>query len=68
MSEEIPPIVPPPILPPPVIESVDPEVQFDENGCISKELSCRGCGYNLQGLRPEGLCPECGMILPLGRD
>ncbi len=60
MSESIPPIVPPPILPPSVIEAVDPEVQFDENGCISKELSCRGCGYNLQGLRPEGLCPECG--------
>lgn len=60
MSEKIPPIVPPPILPPTVIESVDHEVLFDENGCISKELSCRGCGYNLQGLHPEGLCPECG--------
>lgn len=60
MSEKIPPIVPPPILPPPVIETVDPEVQFDENGRIADELSCRSCGYNLQGLHPEGLCPECG--------
>lgn len=25
-----------------------------------RALSCRGCGYELTGLGPEGNCPECG--------
>ena len=25
------------------------------------ELTCRGCRYELRGLRPDGVCPECGM-------
>ncbi|MCH7547309.1 MAG: hypothetical protein IID30_12990 [Planctomycetes bacterium] len=60
MPEHNPPIVPPPIVPPPVIDAGHLEVQFDENGCINQTLACRGCGYNLQGLHPESMCPECG--------
>jgi hypothetical protein len=26
---------------------------------IDRDLPCRGCGYNLRGLSPEGRCPEC---------
>lgn len=61
MSENIPPIVPPPILPPPVIEAGRREVRLDEDGRIAEPVDCRGCGYNLQGLTPQGKCPECSM-------
>lgn len=27
---------------------------------ITDDRKCRNCGYNLHGLRPDGLCPECG--------
>lgn len=27
---------------------------------------CRGCGYDLRGLRPGGACPECGERIPSG--
>ena len=26
-------------------------------------LVCRGCGYDLKGLAPDGVCPECGMAI-----
>lgn len=29
-------------------------------GVIENDLHCAVCGYNLHGLRYEGLCPECG--------
>jgi hypothetical protein len=35
------------------------EVALDENGCIAEPVPCRGCGYILQGLAPDGTCPEC---------
>ena len=28
---------------------------------IGQELPCAGCGYALFGLKPDGVCPECGM-------
>jgi hypothetical protein len=28
---------------------------------IDRDLLCRGCGYNLRGLLPTGICPECAM-------
>lgn len=29
---------------------------------LSKEdVACVGCGYNLRGLEPGGVCPECGL-------
>ncbi|MCH7547310.1 MAG: hypothetical protein IID30_12995 [Planctomycetes bacterium] len=61
MSEKIPPIVAPPIVPPPVIEARRREVRLDEDGRIAEHVDCRGCGYNLQGLTPQGKCPECSM-------
>ena len=27
---------------------------------------CRGCGYDLRGLKPGGKCPECGTSIPSG--
>lgn len=33
----------------------------DEQGRLSAELTCRQCGYNLNGLSPTGMCPECGL-------
>jgi hypothetical protein len=32
---------------------------------IQVDTSCLHCGYNLRGLRVDGLCPECGS--PIGR-
>ncbi len=26
---------------------------------ITEDLKCIGCGYNLRGLTPEKVCPEC---------
>lgn len=32
---------------------------------VSADIACIGCGYNLRGLRANGVCPECGQdILP----
>ncbi len=33
---------------------------FDASGVIGIDHHCRRCGYNLRGLREEGICPECG--------
>lgn len=41
------------------------EVAFDTDGRISENLHCRGCGYNLRGLRAEGACPECDVSIAL---
>jgi len=35
-------------------------VRVDENGGLAEDIACRKCGYNLRGLRTEGVCPECG--------
>ena len=37
---------------------------FDASGTIFVDVACRRCGYNLRGLKPDGLCPECGT--PIG--
>ncbi len=37
-----------------------PDSPQNGSGTLDKDLSCMGCGYNLRGLSPEGLCPECG--------
>lgn len=37
---------------------------FDESGTIISDVACRRCGYNVRGLRADGLCPECGT--PIG--
>lgn len=40
------------------LSSIRP-VAFDVAGAIDSDLICRRCGYNLRGLKPEGICPEC---------
>lgn len=32
---------------------------------IKYDLFCHRCGYNLRGLNPDGLCPECGQPVTL---
>ncbi len=32
---------------------------------IEADTLCRRCGYNLRGLAPTGLCPECGTAIAL---
>ncbi len=40
-------------------------VPLDTSGRIDADLPCLGCGYNLRGLNPDGVCPECAT--PVGR-
>ena len=35
-------------------------IELDLQGAIADDLPCLDCGYNLRGLRREGMCPECG--------
>ncbi len=32
---------------------------LDPAGRIDADIPCRKCGYNLRGLLPDGVCPEC---------
>jgi len=36
------------------------QVPLDSSGNLDLDLTCVRCAYNLRGLRPEGICPECG--------
>ena len=38
-------------------------VAIDEDGRIIGDVTCRGCGYNLRGLTPDGVCPECAIAI-----
>lgn len=40
-------------------------IPLDEFGHVSADLPCISCGYNLRGLSPDSVCPECG--IPIGR-
>jgi hypothetical protein len=33
------------------------------NWTIDVDRACATCGYNLRGLQPAGLCPECGSLV-----
>ncbi len=33
------------------------------NAVVVSPVHCRRCGYNLYGLRANGLCPECGLAI-----
>lgn len=39
------------------------EFELDASGRIGRDAVCRGCGYNLRGLLPDGSCPECGIAV-----
>jgi hypothetical protein len=36
-------------------------VALDEAGRLAEERTCLRCGYNLRGLEPGGVCPECAL-------
>lgn len=38
---------------------VEPDVEDDDVPTVEPDCPCRGCGYNLRGLRFDGNCPEC---------
>jgi len=35
----------------------------DADGCITHDLLCVRCAYNLRMLRADGICPECGTAI-----
>jgi hypothetical protein len=37
------------------------EYRLDEQGHIVGDVSCVRCGYNLRGLKPDVVCPECAL-------
>ena len=39
------------------------DLAIDDKGQIDVDLSCRACGYNLRGRRPDERCPECATIV-----
>ncbi len=36
-----------------------PAVRLDASGHIDQDCACVSCGYNLRGLDPDRVCPEC---------
>ncbi|NUQ47946.1 MAG: hypothetical protein HUU22_18175, partial [Phycisphaerae bacterium] len=40
-------------------------VAIAPDGTVGEDLPCRKCGYNLRGLNPDRICPECAT--PVGR-
>lgn len=40
-----------------------PYYALDDDGRLSSETPCSACGYNLRGLSPDGVCPECGTAI-----
>ena len=45
----------PPAAPPDFHSKTSADAILDDHPCVS-------CGYNLKGLSPDGLCPECGVL------
>jgi hypothetical protein len=41
------------------------ELRLDTQGYIDQDCHCVSCGYNLRGLNPNSICPECAT--PIGR-
>ena len=39
---------------------MDAKVRLDTDGYIDEDVDCSQCGYNLRGIVPSGVCPECG--------
>lgn len=35
-------------------------IRYDAQGRLDIDVACKGCGYNLRGLDPAGVCAECG--------
>jgi len=44
-----------------IMSPVNPEsLRIANPFTIAEDRACASCGYNLKGLRADGLCPECG--------
>jgi hypothetical protein len=35
-------------------------LHLDKDGYINEDVDCPDCHYNLRGIHPTGVCPECG--------
>lgn len=43
-------------------------MQHRESRVIDEDIHCRGCGYNMRGLKTGQRCPECGRPVDPDRD
>ena len=46
-------------------DSVTTSPALDEQGHLDDDRRCSQCDHHLQGLRPDGACPECGLSIAL---
>ena len=44
-------------------DSVPTQLLLDATGHLHQDLACHGCGYNLRGLSPDSVCPECAAAI-----
>jgi hypothetical protein len=46
-----------------LLQAIRKQLKLDPAGHIDEDWACLDCSYNVRGLLPEGLCPECATLI-----